>query len=69
MAQWSRHNAAERLERAKIELRPPRGRSGDVSEDFAAFDAADNLGEDTKRFINRHINTGEKRAANSISAR
>jgi hypothetical protein len=38
-----------------------------VSEDIAgevlerAFDADDNLGEDTKRFIDRHVTPGEKR--------
>jgi hypothetical protein len=43
------------------------GWSRDVSEDVAgevlerAFDADDNLGEDTKRFIDRHIAPGEKR--------
>jgi hypothetical protein len=43
------------------------GWSRDVSEDIAgevvdrAFDADDNLGEDTKRFIDRHVNAGEKR--------
>jgi hypothetical protein len=43
------------------------GWSRDVSEDIAgevlerAFDADDNLGEDTKRFINRHMTPGEKR--------
>jgi hypothetical protein len=41
--------------------------SRDVSGDIAgevlerAFDADDNLGEDTKRFIDRHIAPGEKR--------
>jgi hypothetical protein len=40
-----------------------------VSEDIAgevlerAFDADDNLGEDTKRFIDRHGTPGEKRPA------
>jgi hypothetical protein len=43
------------------------GWSRDVSEDIAgevlerAFDADDNLGEDTKRFIDRHMRPGEKR--------
>jgi hypothetical protein len=43
------------------------GWSRDVSEDIAgevlerAFDADDNLGEDTKRFVDRHITPGEKR--------
>jgi hypothetical protein len=43
------------------------GWSRDVSEDITgevlerAFDADDNLGEDTKRFIDRHITPGEKR--------
>jgi hypothetical protein len=43
------------------------GWSRDVSEDIAgevlerAFDADDNLGEDTKRFIDRHVTAGEKR--------
>jgi len=43
------------------------GWSRDVSEDIAgevlerAFDADDNLGEDTKRFIDRHVRPGEKR--------
>jgi hypothetical protein len=43
------------------------GWSRDVSEDIAgevlerAFDADDNLGEDTKRFIDRHVRTGDKR--------
>src|SRR6202163_4988582 len=43
------------------------GWSRDVSEDIAgevlerAFDADDNLGEDTKRFIDRHARPGEKR--------
>jgi hypothetical protein len=43
------------------------GWSRDVSEDIAgevlerAFDADDNFGEDTKRFIERHIGPGEKR--------
>jgi hypothetical protein len=43
------------------------GWSRDVSEDIAgealqrAFDAADNLGEDTKGFIDRHLGPGEKR--------
>jgi hypothetical protein len=38
-----------------------RGRSWDVSEDIAreilrrAYEAGKNLGEDTKRFINRHV--------------
>jgi hypothetical protein len=42
-----------------------------VSEDIAgevlerAFDADDNLGEDTKRFIDRHMRPGEKRPAAS----
>jgi hypothetical protein len=41
--------------------------SRDVSEDIAgevlepAFDADDNLSEDTKRFIDRHVTPGEKR--------
>ena len=45
------------------------GWSRDVSEDIAgevlerAFDADDNLGEDTKRFIDRHVTPGEKRPA------
>ena len=45
------------------------GWSRDVSEDIAgevlerAFDADDNLGEDTKRFIDRHVRPGEKRPA------
>ena len=43
------------------------GWSRDVSEDIAgevlqrAFDADENLGEDTKRFIDRHMGPGEKR--------
>ena len=43
------------------------GWSRDVSEDIAgevlerAFDADDNLSEDTKRFIDRHVRPGEKR--------
>ena len=43
------------------------GWSRDVSEDIAnevldrAFDADDNLSEDTKRFIDRHASPGEKR--------
>ena len=43
------------------------GWSRDVSEDIAgevlerAFDADDNLSEDTKRFIDRHMTPGEKR--------
>jgi hypothetical protein len=43
------------------------GWSRDVSEDIAdellqrACDADDNLGEDTKRFIDRHMRFGEKR--------
>jgi hypothetical protein len=43
------------------------GWSRDVSEDIAgevlerAFDADDNLSEDTKRFIDRHVTPGEKR--------
>jgi Tripartite tricarboxylate transporter family receptor len=43
------------------------GWSRDVSEDIAgevleqAFDADDNLGEDTKRFIDRHVTPGQKR--------
>ena len=43
------------------------GWSRDVSEDIAnevlerAFDADDNLSEDTKRFIDRHVSSGEKR--------
>jgi hypothetical protein len=43
------------------------GWSRDVSEDIAgevlerAFDADDNLGEDTKRFIDRHVTPGDKR--------
>src|SRR5450631_4040324 len=43
------------------------GWSRDVSEDIAgevlerAFDADDNLSEDTKRFIDRHATPGEKR--------
>jgi hypothetical protein len=42
------------------------GWSRDVSEDIAgellerAFDAHDNLGEDTKRFIDRHLTPGDK---------
>jgi hypothetical protein len=45
------------------------GWSRDVSEDIAdevlerAFDADDNLSEDTKRFIDRHVTPGEKRPA------
>src|SRR5580704_1156130 len=45
------------------------GWSRDVSEDIAgkvlerAFDADDNLGEDTKRFIDRHVTPGDKRPA------
>jgi hypothetical protein len=45
------------------------GWSRNVSEDIAgevldrAFDADDNLGEDTKRFIDRHVAPGEKRPA------
>jgi hypothetical protein len=45
------------------------GWSRDVSEDIAgevlerAFDADDNLGEDTKRFIDRHVRPGDKRPA------
>ena len=45
------------------------GWSRDVSEDIAnevlerAFDADDNLSEDTKRFIDRHVTAGEKRPA------
>jgi hypothetical protein len=41
--------------------------SRDVSEDIArevldrAFDVDDNLSEDTKRFIDRHVTPGEKR--------
>ena len=43
------------------------GWSRDVSEDIAgellewAFDGDDNLAEDTKRFIKRHVNLGDKR--------
>ena len=43
------------------------GWSRDVSEDIAnellerAFDADENLSEDTKRFIDRHVRPGEKR--------
>src|SRR5271155_4113365 len=43
------------------------GWSRDVSEDIAgevvdrAFDADETLSEDTKRFIDRHVNLGEKR--------
>jgi hypothetical protein len=43
------------------------GWSRDVSEDIAAevleraFDADDNLSEETKRFIERHVTPGEKR--------
>jgi hypothetical protein len=43
------------------------GWSRNVSEDIAgevlerAFDADDNLSEDTKRFIDRHVTPGEKR--------
>ena len=43
------------------------GWSCDVSEDIAgelierAFDGDDNLPEDTKRFIERHVNLGDKR--------
>jgi hypothetical protein len=43
------------------------GWSRDVSEDIAgevldrAFDPDDNLSEDTKRFIDRHVSPGEKR--------
>ena len=43
------------------------GWSRDVSEDIAnevlerAFDADENLSEDTKRFIGRHVSPGEKR--------
>ena len=44
------------------------GWSRDVSEDAGevlerAFDADDNLGEDTKRFIDRHVTPGDKRPA------
>jgi hypothetical protein len=45
------------------------GWSRDVSEDIAgevmelAFDADVNLGEDTKRFIDRHVGPGDKRPA------
>ena len=41
------------------------GWSGDVASEVLerAFDADDNLGEDTKRFIGRHIAPGEKRPA------
>ena len=45
------------------------GWSRDVSEDIAgkvlerALDADDNLGEDTKRFIDRHVTPGDKRPA------
>jgi hypothetical protein len=44
------------------------GWSRDVSEDIAgevlerAFDADDNLSDDTKRFIDRHVTPGEKRS-------
>jgi hypothetical protein len=43
------------------------GWSRDVSEDIAAelleraFDRDDNLAEDTKRFIEQHVNLGDKR--------
>ena len=45
------------------------GWSRDVSEDIAAelleraFDAGENLTEDTKRFVGSHINSGRKRPA------
>jgi hypothetical protein len=45
------------------------GWSRDVSEDIAggvlerAFDTDGNLGEDTKRFIDRHVGPGDKRPA------
>jgi hypothetical protein len=47
------------------------GWSRDVSQDIAgevlerAFDADDNLSEDTKRFIDRHVTPGEKRPSAS----
>jgi hypothetical protein len=52
-----------------IAFNTAQGWSRDVSEDIAgevlerAFNADDNLGEDTKRFIDRHIGPGEKRPA------
>ena len=50
-----------------VAFNPAEGWSRDVSEDIAgevlerAFDADDNLPEDTKRFIDRHVTAGEKR--------
>jgi hypothetical protein len=50
-----------------ISFNTAEGWSRDVSEDIAgevlerAFNADDNLGEDTKRFIDRHVTPGEKR--------
>jgi hypothetical protein len=50
------------------------GWSRDVSDDIAgevlerAFDADDNLSEDTKRFIDRHVTPGEKPAAGAVAA-
>jgi hypothetical protein len=50
-----------------IALNTAEGWSRDVSEEIAdellqrACDVDDNLGEDTKRFIDRHIRPGEKR--------
>jgi hypothetical protein len=52
---------------AAARLNTAEGWSRDVSEDIAgevlerAFDADDNLGEDTKRFIDRHVRPGDKR--------
>jgi hypothetical protein len=39
--------------------------SGDIAGEVPerAFDADDNLGEDTKRFIARHVTPGDKRPA------
>jgi hypothetical protein len=51
------------------------GWSRDVSEDIAgevldrALDADENLSEDTKRFIDRHMTPGEKRPASAVGAR
>jgi len=50
-----------------VAINTAEGWSRDVSEDIAnevlerAFDADENLSEDTKRFIDRHVRPGEKR--------
>ena len=66
MRGWTRRPSRKRRERREA-FNTAEGWSRDVSEDIAgevlerAFDADDNLSEDTKRFIDRHVTPGEKR--------